>query len=254
MNKKKVIKHLNPLFLNGIAHRGLFDNETIPENSMAAFKKARDNGIPIELDVHLSKDHQLVVHHDDTLNRMTNKDGMIENLTVEELKEYHLPDGSNLPLFTEVLEEIKEEVPIVLELKVVNKNYKELSKVALSILNIYIKDKRNIMIISFDPRSLWPLRGKGYMRLLLCSYDKEYRYIYRFRHTVEGVDLDYRYLLDPKYQKYVKRHLVNAWTIKDETTLARIHPYLDTVTYQEMDIKDVRRILEFSNKLNKKGK
>ena len=251
MTKKKVLSKINPLFLNGIAHRGLFDNVTIPENSMAAFKKAKENGIPIELDVHLSKDNQLVVHHDDTLNRMTGKDGMIENLTVEELKEYHLPDGSNLPLFTVVLEELKESVPIVLELKVVNKNYKPLAKAALDILNRYIKDKKNIIIISFDPRSLWPLKGKGYMRLLLCSFDKEYQYVYRFRGTVEGVDLDYRYLLNPKYQKYVRRHFVNAWTIKDKMTLARIHPYVDTVTYQEMDIKDVREVLEFSKSIIK---
>ncbi len=51
------------------AHRGL--SSRYPENSMAAFKAAKEAGIPgVELDVHLSKDRRLVVFHDDTTERI----------------------------------------------------------------------------------------------------------------------------------------------------------------------------------------
>ena len=53
-----------------IAHRGIFDNQVIPENSLAAFRKARDYHFPIELDVSLTKDGVLVVFHDKNLQRM----------------------------------------------------------------------------------------------------------------------------------------------------------------------------------------
>ena len=253
MNKKTVLQHLNPLFLDGIAHRGCFDNIKIPENSMPAFKKARDQGIPIELDLHLTKDGKLVVFHDDDLRRMTGKDGVIEHLTLEELnRDYHLPNGDNLPLFQDVLDEIKEEVPLVVELKVVEKNFKPLAKAALEMLNNNIKDKNNVMVISFDPRSLWPLKGKGYVRVLLCTYQKEYRYVYRYRHTVDGVSLDKDYFRETKYRKYVKHHFVNVWTITNKEELAWVHPYVDTVTYQDMDIKEVREVLNYSKSLKAK--
>ena len=44
-----------------IAHRGLFNNKTIPENSLAAFRKAKNLNIPIELDVQLTKDKKVIV-------------------------------------------------------------------------------------------------------------------------------------------------------------------------------------------------
>ncbi len=53
------------------AHRGLHDNPGgIPENSLAAFRRARAHGYGVELDVQLSKDGQVVVFHDDTLDRV----------------------------------------------------------------------------------------------------------------------------------------------------------------------------------------
>lgn len=65
------------------AHRGLYDNEHgIPENSMAAFRRAVDKGYGIELDVHLTADNQLVVFHDDTLTRMCGMNKKISELFI----------------------------------------------------------------------------------------------------------------------------------------------------------------------------
>ena len=64
------------------AHRGLHDREKgIPENSMAAFKRAAANGFGAELDVHLMKDGKLAVIHDASLLRTAGADVEIEDLT-----------------------------------------------------------------------------------------------------------------------------------------------------------------------------
>ena len=51
-----------------IAHRGMHSN--CPENSLMAFQKAVQKGYPIELDVQLTKDNEVIVFHDSTLKRM----------------------------------------------------------------------------------------------------------------------------------------------------------------------------------------
>lgn len=71
---------------NIIAHRGIHNNKDIPENSLLAFKTAVENNYAIELDVQLTKDNVLVVFHDYDLKRMTNKNGLIQDLTYKELQ------------------------------------------------------------------------------------------------------------------------------------------------------------------------
>jgi glycerophosphoryl diester phosphodiesterase len=52
------------------AHRGLHDREnTLPENSLAAFAAAAEAGYGFELDINLTTDDQVVVFHDDDLKR-----------------------------------------------------------------------------------------------------------------------------------------------------------------------------------------
>ena len=62
-----------------IAHRGVFNNIDIPENSMKAFKKALKLNYPIELDIQLTKDNILVVLHDHTLQRMTGDSRILQD-------------------------------------------------------------------------------------------------------------------------------------------------------------------------------
>ena len=71
------------------AHRGLHNiKDGIPENSMAAFKRAVDAGYGIELDVQLTKDRIPVVFHDFTLERMTGQPGKVYDYTLEELDSF----------------------------------------------------------------------------------------------------------------------------------------------------------------------
>lgn len=241
MKKADVLKRINPLFLKGIAHRGLH-NEKYTENGMLAFKNAIDNNVSFELDVHLTKDNDLIVCHDSVLKRTTGKEGIIEDLTVKEIKDnYKLLDGSKIPTLKEVMELNDEKVPMVIELKVYRKNYKELSKRLIKELE-NVKDKKNYMLISFDPRGLAPMKKTGIVRQLLVWKDKEWTYC--FRHLFESLDLDYRMIEEKRVQKYYKNHIVNVWTIENVEQLKTVSKFIDTVTFQYIDPKEVEEILK----------
>lgn len=111
-SREQLMKHL-------YAHRGLFDNSSLaPENSLAAFKLAVENGYGIELDVQLSKDNIPVVFHDATLSRMCGVNGNVWDYTLKELKGFRLKDSDEqIPTFEEALKVIDGQCPIIVEYK-----------------------------------------------------------------------------------------------------------------------------------------
>ena len=67
------------------AHRGF--SGKYPENTMLAFEKAVEIGVDgIELDVHLTKDNELVIIHDEDVKRTTDGEGLVKDMTLEELR------------------------------------------------------------------------------------------------------------------------------------------------------------------------
>ena len=80
-------KQKSPFQNRNFAHRGLHKRDkSVPENSLAAFERAASYGYGIELDVQLSKDGQVVVFHDDTLNRVCGVDARVDSKTLAELQ------------------------------------------------------------------------------------------------------------------------------------------------------------------------
>ena len=100
------------------AHRGYQDKPQIPDNSHPAFRRAIAHGWGAELDVHLLKDGTLAVFHDSSLSRCTGAQGMIEDLTFEELRALRL-EGTDeqIPLFDEALALFEAATPLIIELK-----------------------------------------------------------------------------------------------------------------------------------------
>ena len=136
------------------AHRGLFGG-TVPENSMEAFRFAKEAGYGVELDVHLLKDGNLAVFHDADLKRMTGKDGRIVDLTTEQLKEYPLNStDQTIPEFRKVLNLFDGKVPLIVELKSVN-NYADLCDKTCNMLDDY---NGVYFVESVDPRCVRWLR------------------------------------------------------------------------------------------------
>lgn len=137
------------------AHRGLH-GDGAPENSMEAFRRAKAAGYGIELDIHLLSDGNLAVMHDAKLKRTTGAEGYLEDLTTEQLKNYHL-EGTNetIPEFSQVLELFDGCAPLVVELKCVRNNYAQLCRTACQMLDGY---KGSYCMESFDPRCVYWLR------------------------------------------------------------------------------------------------
>ena len=137
------------------AHRGLH-GDGVPENSMAAFRAALDNGYGIELDIHLLKDGNLAVMHDSLLNRTTAEAGHIEDLTTEQLKDYRLEGTEEtIPEFMDVLTLFNGKAPLIVELKSENGNHAQLAEAACRMLESY---PGVYCIESFDPRCVAWLR------------------------------------------------------------------------------------------------
>ncbi len=130
-----------------VAHRGLFNNVDIPENSIPAFVAARENNFGIELDVQMSSDGVLVVFHDDSLKRMTGADGLVCEKTFEELRQLRLLDTDcQIPTFEEFLQAAGG-VNLVVEIKT-HKNIGELEQKVVDALANY---QGNYCVESFNP-------------------------------------------------------------------------------------------------------
>jgi glycerophosphoryl diester phosphodiesterase len=107
-----------------IAHRGASGNA--PENTMAAFKKAVALGANfIETDLQLSRDARLVAIHDATVNRTTNGQGTVHDMTLTELRRLDAGSwfgsefaGERIPTLEEILAfSKKHDVVFYLEIK-----------------------------------------------------------------------------------------------------------------------------------------
>ena len=100
------------------AHRGLHDgNHQVAENSLEAFRRAVEAGYGMELDVQMTADDQLVVFHDKSLKRVCGVDKDLYTQTYAQLQEFPLPDGSKIPLFSEVLALVDGKTPMIVEVK-----------------------------------------------------------------------------------------------------------------------------------------
>ena len=158
-----------------IAHRGIsFD---LPENSLSAFNASWAVGVDgIEGDFHLTRDGSIVCIHDDNTSRVCNKNLVICNSTLQELKELNLQcEGKNhlnikIPTLTEVLKIVPSGKKIFIEIKcgveILSPLIKELSRSKIN--------STQVVIISFDRQVVKELKEMApeYKALLLYSYEE----------------------------------------------------------------------------------
>jgi len=99
-----------------IGHRGACGYE--PENTLSSFGRAVDMGVRmIELDVYVCKTGELVVMHDDEVDRTTNGHGHVVDMTFEQLRDLVVEGKEKIPTLQEVIELIDRRIPINIELK-----------------------------------------------------------------------------------------------------------------------------------------
>ncbi len=99
-----------------IAHRGASAYE--PENTLRAFQRAIEQGAQmIELDLHTTRDGQVVVIHDATLDHTTNLKGRVDQLTLAEIKRADAGQDERIPTLDEVLDLTTGKLRLYLEIK-----------------------------------------------------------------------------------------------------------------------------------------
>ncbi|TFJ91650.1 glycerophosphodiester phosphodiesterase [Lentibacillus salicampi] len=142
-------------------HRGCMG--TMPENTLIGFQKAIDQGADgLEIDVHMTKDGEIVVIHDETLDRTTNGSGYIKNHTLYDIKQYS--SGINfshyhnyeemwnrevVPTLQEVLELLTPyDIELNIELKTYLVHYEGIEEKVLSLVHQY-GNGRNVIYSSF---------------------------------------------------------------------------------------------------------
>lgn len=131
-----------------IAHRGLHSSNLV-ENSLGAARAAVEANYAIECDVLLSKDGEVFVFHDDTLDRLTKEKGPFSARTAAELKQISL-NGSDekIPTLKQLLDTVAGKVPLVIELKSDWDGKEELPVKVCELLNDYAGP---VAVMSFDP-------------------------------------------------------------------------------------------------------
>lgn len=229
-----------------IAHRGLHTDE-MPENSLGAFQNAIDNGYPIELDVHLTCDGTVVVFHDDSLARVTNKDGYVKNLTKDTLKDYSIFGTKyTIPTFKEVLDLVAGQVPILIEVKNTGK-VGELESSLLKILKDYTGE---YAIQSFNPYVLeWfkknapqIARGQlaGYFKGEKLSFIKKFalkRMLLNKKISCpDFISYDARNVPNRFVKKYKKLPLL-VWCVRSQDEYLKKVKYCDNIIFENFEPK-----------------
>jgi len=126
-----------------LGHRGCAGLE--PENTIRAFKRALDLGVDlIEFDVRETKDKNLIVIHDEKVNRTTKSKGYVRDFTFYKIKKLNAGKDEKIPLLEEAITFLKAEKPvIVIEIKE--------PKTTERILKIIKQEglKNKVLIVSF---------------------------------------------------------------------------------------------------------
>jgi len=144
------------------AHRGSKGN--YPENSMLAFKKAIEAGVDgMEFDIHMTKDGELVVIHDATLDRTTTGSGYIKDYTLAEIKQLSIGakftefkqydaswDDERVPTLAEVLQLCKaHELEVNIELKTYEVAYPGIETAMLKVVHEMGYDPEKVVYSTF---------------------------------------------------------------------------------------------------------
>ena len=204
-----------------IAHRGIFNNQDIPENSLKAFQKSLLLGIAFELDVQLTKDNILVVFHDESLLRMVGVDLKIEELFYRDLEKFSLLSTSEkIPTLKEVLALTNNKVLIDIEIKPT----KKISKIC-NILYKELEHYSNFTVKSFHPKIVRYLKKHyshwkvGY--LIDFHYDSFFfqlllpSFLVIFYTKADFLSINKKLLKKKKFLYLHKKYPFTVWTIKN---------------------------------------
>lgn len=210
------------------AHRGA--SEYAPENTLEAFELAvRQGADGVELDVQLSKDGELVVIHDETLNRVSNHKGYVAEYTLKKLKTFHVnkhfPQYGKtiIPTLEEVYQLLKPtNLTINVELKTSNNFYPGIEEKVIALADKLGMSDR-LLYSSFNHYSLLRLKkiSSNVKTGILISDIIVDAPGYAANLGIDAIHPRLNILQIPDFVKSSKEKgiEVNPWTVNDETQM-----------------------------------
>ena len=206
-----------------IGHRGANGYE--PENTLVSFQKALDMQVDgIELDVHLSIDGNLIVMHDDTINRTTNGKGFVNQLTLKELKSFKINYTIEIPTLEEVFDLVDKKCLINIELK----NHDTAEKV-VQLIEKYIAEKNwkyaDFIVSSFDWNAIQQIRflNDKIPIGVLTEDDLDLAFSYAKFLKAEAINPDFHLLTAEKVAEFHKKGIkVFPWTVNNPEDIQKM--------------------------------
>ncbi len=222
-----------------IAHRGLWGGN-VPENSIAAYEQAAAKNYPVEIDLYLTKDEEIVSFHDDTLKRMTGENGYIWDKTLDELKKLRLAESEyTIPTLSEVFAVCEGKSPLLIEIKD-QPNGKLLVKKLVAALKKY---KGEFAVQSFNPLYIAKIKrlAPKFIRGVLATNETNSLKSALKRHIVKNMSLNF--LANPDFVSYdykgyplpdskVKNKICLAWTVTSYEIWDKIKPFVDNIIFE----------------------
>lgn len=206
------------------AHRGF--SGQYPENTMIAFEKALEAGCEgIEMDVHLTKDNELVIIHDEKTDRTSNITGYVKDMTYEELSKadfsyiYRDKVGScRIPTLKEYFDLVKDKDIITnIELKTGIFEYIGIENAVYNMIKEYKLEDR-ILISSFNHNSVMRMKNiapelkYGFLSETWILNTGEYLNTY----NIEAYHPDFHMLTDTEVHDLREHNIkINTWTVNE---------------------------------------
>ncbi len=227
------------------AHRGLHDNEgDAPENSMAAFQKAVEAGLGIELDVQVTRDGVPVIFHDFTLDRICGTEGKIADCTYGQLQDYTLCESEErIPRLKDFLAMVDGRVPLIVEIKA---ETADVSCCAV-IDRMLCAYGGAYCIESFNPMVLWWFRinrGEVVRGQLSSNFRREGVYwnilyfgmthlLFNFLTKPDFIAYNHKFSEEPgrRICRRLYRHPAAAWTIRSQQDLEALKGEYDVFIF-----------------------
>ncbi|MBD3211880.1 MAG: hypothetical protein GF311_04655 [Candidatus Lokiarchaeota archaeon] len=230
-----------------IGHRGA--NKEAPENTLKSFQKAVDLGADyIEFDIHLSKDREIVIMHDENTYRTTGHQGIIKEMNLSELKALDCGEGEQIPTLQELIGLAKNKIRLQCEIKaegLVGDLVKILKKEALiqSTIISSFNHGELIKVQQEEPKiKIAPLEpaGTGWLtdwiqkkKIIDNAAEKNYYGVHPLYKLVNKELIDYAHAKELK---------VNAWTVDSKRAMEKlIDQGIDGIITN--DIKKAKKVL-----------
>ncbi len=206
-----------------ISHRGAV--EFAPENTISAFRKAVELGAnAIECDVHLCKTGEMVIIHDETIDRTTNRKGLVSEMNYKDLQKLNAGNGEHIPTLQEVVNCLDKSIFLNIELK----SYNTIAPV-YELLESLIKHKSytysNFLVSAFNPMIIkelsvnYPLINVG---ILSEYYNLEVeKYLQKFKPYSFNIDYQYttKEIVDSVHDLGIK---IFVWTVNSKEDISRM--------------------------------